>query len=45
MLECASVDDKYWFAIEEIPEQERILEEMQANMLYIAMMADIDLDS
>ncbi|MBQ7615677.1 MAG: hypothetical protein IJU77_11575 [Butyrivibrio sp.] len=45
LLECASVDDKYWFAIEEIPEQERILEEMQANMLYIAMMADIDLDS
>lgn len=45
LIECESVDGRYWFSIEEIPEGERILEEMQANMLYIAMMADIDIDS
>lgn len=45
IIECASVDERYWFAIEEVPEQERKLEEMEGNILYIAMMADVDLDS
>ena len=44
IIECASTDDKYWFTIGEIPEGERVLEEMQANILYIAMMADVDID-
>ncbi len=45
IIECASVDERYWFTIEEVPEQERKLEEMEGNILYIAMMADVDLDS
>ncbi len=43
ILECASVDDKYWFAIIEIPEDKRKFEEMQSNLLYIAMMSDVEL--
>lgn len=44
IIECASVDGRYWFAISEIPEHERIYEEMQSNILYIAMMTDVDID-
>lgn len=44
IIECASIDGRYWFAICEVPEGERILEEMQANILYIAMMTDVDID-
>ncbi len=43
VVECASVDGRYWFAIIEIPEQERILTHLQSSVDYIAMMADIDL--
>ena len=44
IVECAAEDGRYWFTIIEIPEQERAFEEMQSNILYIAMMADIDID-
>ena len=43
IIECASIDGRYWFAIIEIPEQERILTHLQSSVDYIAMMADIDL--
>ena len=43
VVACASVDGRYWFAIIEIPEQERILTHLQSSVDYIAMMADIDL--
>lgn len=43
IVECASIDGRYWFAIIEIPEQERILTHLQSSVDYIAMMADIDL--
>lgn len=44
IVECASLDGRYWFAINEITEGERILEIMQSNILYIAMMTDVDID-
>lgn len=44
LLECASADGRYWFTFVEIPEDERIKKQMQANIEYIAMMSDIDLE-
>ena len=44
LVECASVDGRYWFTFIEIPEEERTKKQMQANIEYIAMMADIDLE-
>lgn len=44
IVECASVDDRYWFTVLEIPETERAARQIQANIEYIAMMADIDLE-
>lgn len=44
ILECASVDGRYWFAFREISESERAARQMQANIEYIAMMSDIDLE-
>lgn len=41
---CASIDGRFWFTVREVPEQKRILEQMQANIQFIAMMSDIDLD-
>ena len=43
IVECASEKD-YWFAIVEIPEAERTLTQMQANIEYMAMMTDVDLE-
>lgn len=43
VIECASVDGRYWFGLREVPESERIQRQMQANIEYIAMMADVDL--
>lgn len=44
IVECASVDGRYWFAFIEIPESVRSERQTQANIEYIAMMADIDLE-
>ena len=44
IVECASVDNRYWFTFREIPESERIARQTQANIEYVAMMADIDLE-
>ena len=43
VIECAPMDNRYWFAIIEIPEQERILTHLQSSIDYIAIMADIDI--
>jgi len=43
-VECASVDGRYWFAFREISEAERAAKQMQANIEYIAMMTDVDLE-
>ena len=42
--DCASVDGRYWFTVREIPEQKRFNDEITAQIQYIAMMADIDLE-
>ena len=44
LVECASVDDRYWFSFAETPEDIRTTRQMQANIEYIAMMADIELE-
>lgn len=44
VIECASVDGRYWFTFREIPEAARAARQMQANIEYIAMMADVDLE-
>lgn len=44
IVKCASIDGRYWFGIREVPESERIQKQMQANIEYIAMMADVDLE-
>ena len=44
IIECASVDGRYWFTIQEIPKDILIRNQMQANIEYIAMMSDIDLE-
>ena len=44
IIECASVDGRYWFSFREIPKTERAARQMQANIEYIAMMTDVDLE-
>lgn len=44
IIECASVDSRYWFSFREVPETERTTRQMQANIEYIAMMTDVDLE-
>lgn len=44
IIECASVDGRYWFSFREVPESERAARQMQANIEYIAMMTDVDLE-
>lgn len=44
IVECASIDGRYWFAFVEVPEAERAARQMQANIEYIAMMTDVELE-
>lgn len=44
IIESASIDGRFWFAFREIPETERAARQMQANIEYIAMMTDVDLE-
>ena len=44
LIECASVDGRYWFTFNEIPENIRTTKQIQANIEYIAMMTDVDLE-
>ena len=44
-VECASVDGNYWFTFIEVSEDIRAMRQMEANIEYIAMMADIELDN
>ena len=46
LIECASVDGRYWFSFTEISASEkeaRQVEQNTANIDYIAMMTDVDL--
>lgn len=44
IIECASIDGRYWFTFREVPESERKAKQMQANIEYVAMMTDVDLE-
>ena len=44
IIECYSIDGRYWFGINEIPADVLKERKIQADIQYIAMMADIDLE-
>lgn len=44
LVECASVDGRYWFTLIEIPEQVRTQRYLRAQIEYISMMTGIDID-
>ena len=44
IIECASVDGRYWFTIQEIPQDVIDKAETQAKIDYLAMMTDVDLE-
>ena len=43
VVECAAIDNRYWFSFIEIPENIRKAAQMEANIEYIAIMSDIEL--
>lgn len=43
VIECASVDDRYWFGFVEVPESVRTERQVRADIDYIALMSDIEL--
>ena len=45
LVECASVDGRYWFTFVETPEDAIRLQKMQQNIRTIAELTDVDLDS
>ena len=44
VIECASVDGRYWFSFREVSKAERAEKQLQANIEYIAMMTNVDLN-
>lgn len=44
IIECASLDNSFCFALYEVPESVIAERQMRANIDYIAMMADVDLE-
>lgn len=44
LVECASVDGRYWFALAEIPEQIRMQRDINSKIEYLSMMTDVDID-
>lgn len=44
IIECASTDGRYWFTIQEIPQDIIDKAETQAKIDYLAMMTDVDLE-
>lgn len=45
LVECASVDGKYWFTFIETSEAEAALKKMQADIRVLADVTDVDLDA
>ena len=43
LVECASIDDRYWFNFTEIPEVEVRERSLRADLEYLAAMADIEI--
>ncbi len=40
VIECASVDGRYWFGLREIPEDEIATSRVDAQVMYTALMTD-----
>ena len=45
IIECASVDGRYWFTIGQISAEEMAAIKIRSDIDYIAAMTDVDLDS
>ena len=45
LVECASVDGRYWFSFVETPPEALRLQQMQDNIRVIAELTDVDLDA
>lgn len=45
LIECAKIDERYWFSLIETSQEERTTKKLQANIEYIAMMSDIELEA
>ena len=43
IVECAATDDRYWFAIIEIPESVREAKQVRSDIDYIAMEVGVEL--
>ena len=43
LVQISKVGKEYWFIVDEIPKEELILIQMQANIDYIAAMTDVEL--
>lgn len=44
LVQCKKYGDEYWFVLRELSAEELTAAKNQANIEYIAMMADIDLE-
>ena len=44
LVQCKKYDKEYWFVLRELSAEELMAAKTQANIEYIAMMADIDLE-
>lgn len=44
LVQCKKYGKEYWFVLRELPAEELMAAKTQANIEYIAMMADIDLE-
>ncbi len=43
IVECAAIDDRYWFTIVEIPESVREAKQVRSDIDYIAMEVGVEL--
>lgn len=44
LVQCKKYGKEYWFVLRELSDEELMAAKTQANIEYIAMMADIDLE-
>ena len=44
LVQCKKYGNEYWFVLRELSAEELMAAKTQANIEYIAMMADIDLE-
>lgn len=43
LVQITQAEDKYWFVLRDVPENELYLQKMNSNIQYLSMMSGIDL--